>query len=493
MVSFANAVLIGIAVYSLVLLGIGLYGRGKATNIKGFTIADSNIGGFLAGFSIFASWMSASTFMGVPAFFYQWGWPAFAQTVAVVAFVPIALLFIAKHIKRLGDELDAYTLPELIEERFQSKTILALVTIVTIAMYLAFMIAQLKAAGLIFETGIGVSYTNGVLIGVALAAVYILFGGMWASIITDNLQAITMVLVVLVALPILLMEVGGFGSMTAQLAEIDSTMVQYTEPTYWSTDTVLSQPIYWMAYMFALPYTMNRILTLRGTQEIKKFVVSFWIGNTLGMFWIVSGGAARVLNPNLAADAASLWLIKNLLPTWIGALLLIGIFAAMMSSVDSLLQAAGSTVGNDLYRKIVAPLRGRNPKSDFVDRRATLISKVGVLVFTVVPAYSAIYNTPEFLSLFMYGATGLVAAVLVAPLLIGIYWHKTTTYSVIVAMVGGGLAYLALTTYSDLTLYVNVPISLLVNATLVIVITHLEYRMSEEPSTPDALTVPRGD
>lgn len=493
MVSFANAVLIGIAVYSIILLSIGLIGRGKADTIKGFTVADSNIGGFLAGFSIFASWMSASTFMGVPAFFYQWGWPAFAETVAVVAFVPISLLFIAKHIKKLGDELDAYTLPELIEERFESKTVLALVTIVTIAMYLAFMIAQLKAAGLIFETGIGVSYTNGVLLGVTLAAVYILFGGMWASIVTDNLQAIAMVLTVLVALPIILMEVGGFGGMTAQLAEIDSTMVQYTEPTFWTANTILAQPFFWVAYIFALPYTMNRILTLRGTQEIKKFVLSFWIGNTLGMFWIVSGGAARILNPNIAADAASLWLIKNLLPTWIGALLLIGIFGAMMSSVDSLLQAAGSTLGNDLYRKIFVPLRGGDPKSDSVDRRATLISKVGVLVFTIVPAYAAIFNTPKFLSLFMYGATGLVAAVLVAPLVIGIYWNKTTTYSVIVAMVGGASTYLALTAFSDLTLYVNVPISVLVNAIFVIAITQLEYRMTEEPSTPDALTVAGGD
>lgn len=492
MVSFATAVIIGIAIYSVVLLGIGLYSRGKATDIKGFTIADANIGGFLAGFSIFASWMSASTFMGVPAFFYQWGWPSFAQTVGVVGGVPIALLFIAKRVKRLGDQLSVYTLPELMEERFQSKTVLGIISFVTIGMYLAFMIAQLKAAGLIFKTGIGISYANGVLLGVALAALYILFGGMWASIVTDNLQAVAMVLVVVIALPISLLEVGGFGGMTAQLAEIDPTMVQFTEPTFWTADTVLIQPIFWAAYMFALPYTMNRILTLRGTDEIKKFVLSFWVGNTLGMFWIVSGGVARVLNPNVTPDSASLWLIKNVLPTSIGVLLLIGIFAAMMSSVDSLLQAAGSTVGNDIYRKIVIPLRGGDPNSERADHHSTILSKAGVILFTVIPAYAAIYNTPEYLSLFMYGATGWVAAVLVAPLLIGIYWEKATTYGVIGGMLVGTVVYLGATTYTSFTLYMNVPISILANAVVLVGITRLEYWLSDKPSTPDAATVPPG-
>lgn len=493
MVSFTSVVIIGIAIYSIILVGIGLYSRGKATDIKGFTIADGNIGGFLAGFSIFASWMSASTFMGVPAFFYEWGWPSFAQTVGVVAGVPIALLFIAKPMKRLGDQLDAYTLPELIEERFQSKVILGIVSFVTIAMYLAFMIAQLKAAGLIFKIGIGVSYANGVLLGIALAALYILFGGMWASIITDNLQAIAMILVVIVALPLLLVEVGGFEGMTAQLANIDPTMVQFTEPTFWTADTVLIQPIYWATYMFALPYTMNRILTLRGTGELKKFILSFWVGNTLGMFWIISGGVARILNPNLVADSASLWLIKNMLPTYIGAFLLIGIFAAMMSSVDSLLQAAGSTIGNDIYRKLAVPLLGEDPQSDRADHRATILSKVGVLLFAVVPAYAAIYRTPELLSLFMYGATGLVAGVLVAPLVIGIYWDRATTYSVIAGMLVGATVYLALITYTDVTLYVNAPISSLANAVTLVVVTKLEYWLSDEPSIPDGLAAQSGD
>src|SRR5690625_1079950 len=123
------------------MLFLGFVGRKYANDLHGFTLASSKIGGILAGLSIFASWMSASTFMGVPAFFYQWGWPSFALAVSAAFAAPTALILTIRKLREHAYKMEAFTYTDLIALRYDSRLIRIIVTILSIVLFTSIMIA----------------------------------------------------------------------------------------------------------------------------------------------------------------------------------------------------------------------------------------------------------------------------------------------------------------------------------------------------------------
>jgi SSS family transporter len=483
-VNMKTYVIVFLIIYAAVMIWLGYIGRKKSKALKDFALAGTAFGGVLSGLSIFASWQSASTFMGVPAFFNKWGWPAFAQACGVCLGAPLAILFTVTRIRKYSEKLGSLTFPDLIADRYNSEIIRLVINFLVIMMYIMFMVAQLKASGLIFKEGIGLKYETAVFLGLAITFLYIVMGGMWASLITDNIQAIAMILTVVVLLPAGLIAVGGFDGLYNGLAKISPNFVSFTEPTFWHWGTVAIQPFFWFLVIFALPYTMNRCMVLKGVKEVKKFVLAFWVGNTLGMFFMISGGVVKVLYPEMKTpDAASIYLAARVLPTAIAGFILMGIFAASMSSVDSILHAAGAAIGNDIYRKIIVPWTGGNKEDPRVDRIAVIVSRVAVFAFCVIPLYIALTKPPAMLSLFMYGAIGFVSATTIAPLLLGLFWRGGTRIGVYCSMGVGFFLYLYLWKVVKMVLYISCPIAVVVGGVVLVVVSLIE-RSFGAPTLP---------
>jgi Na+/proline symporter len=374
-VEMKTYVIVFLIIYAAAMIWLGFMGRKKSKAMKDFALAGTAFGGVLAGLSIFASWMSASTFMGVPALFNKWGWPAFAQACGVALGSPLAILFTVTRIRKYSQKLGSLTFPDLIADRYDSEIIrLAdrydsqiirlVINFLVIMMYLMFMVAQLKATGLIFKESVGLKYETAIFLGLAIVFLYIVMGGMWTSLITDNVQAIAMMLAVVVLLPAGLIAVGGFDGLYNGLAKINPNYVTFTEPKFWHGGTVAIQPFFWFLCIFALPYTMNRCMVLKGVKEVKRFIfiLAFWVGNTLGMVFMISGGVVRVLYPEMKTpDAASIYLAARVLPPLAAAFILMGIFAASMSSVDSILAADGCRFYPDGYLCGLHVLGGQHP------------------------------------------------------------------------------------------------------------------------------------
>ncbi len=471
----------------IVMIFIGYVGRKRSNSVEGFNLAGGTIGGLLAGLSVFASWMSASTFMGVPAFFYQWGWPSFALAVSIVFAAPMAIILTLKKLRDMAHKMNVYTYTELVSVRFDSRFIRVLVILLSTILFISIMVAQLRAIGLIFQTTLGLEYWQSVILGVVVATLYILLGGMWASIVTDGIQAVIMIGTVLLLVPLGLHAVGGLDGLFQGLAQHGDSFVALTEPSTFSPVTLIFLPLYWGFVIFAYPYVMNRCLTLKGEKEYRNFALTFWASNGIGIFFIIVGGIALVLLPvGVQPDLASLTLATEILPSALGGIVMIGIFMAVMSSVDSVLHAAGSLVGNDLYRGVIAPLKGKDPDSQEVRNKSVKISKIFVVIFSIIPVYFAIFNPPEFLSLLLYWATGFMAAGTVAPLLIGLFWRKATKYSAIAAMLGGVVIYLALDLlpFFNFTSYVNAPIAVLFSGFIMVVVSGIENKFYHSPSLP---------
>lgn len=484
--NFSTLVFVGLSIYILAMVGITYWGRNKAGSIREFTIADADVGGIVAGFSVFATSFSASTYLGTPALFFDFGWPAFTEAIIAITVFPLSLLLIGRRLRNQAERLDAYTLPDFIGARFQSRAVIVILSVAVIALYISVMIANIKAGGLIFERALNLSYNQGVFLIVAISVLYVIFGGMWASIITDNIQAVGMALVVVVVLPVALIEVGGISNMTSQLSEIEPSLVQFTGTSLYNVPSAISQAPFFFLYLLSYPYIVNRILTLESTDELRNFIIMYWIGTTLAEGFMIAGGAAKVLNPDLmAADASILFLITELLPSSVAAFLFIAILTAAMSSIDSILHAGGTTVGNDLYRRVIAPLQNKDPNSAQVDRYSTLLSKGAVVLFAIVPIYFAIFRTPDLLSLLLYWTSGVVLSIMAFPLLFGLFWERTTTNSVIVGMLSGGLGYILLSQFSALSTFINGTIGGVISATFIILISLVENEYASSPSIPE--------
>src|SRR5699024_5812203 len=116
------------------------------------------------------------------------------------------------------------------------------------------------------------------------------------------------------------------------------------------------QPFYWGLAIFAMPYVINRLIALKSINESKKFLLIFWISNAIGIGFMIVGGIARVLLPDLAeADLSAIALAVEILPEVFASLVLLGIFLASMSSIDGILHSAGSLIGNDIYLGLIVP------------------------------------------------------------------------------------------------------------------------------------------
>jgi SSS family transporter len=477
----------GIIIYSLVLVGVGWIGRSRSTDIEGFTIANANVGGIAIGLSVFASAFSASVFMGVPGLFYAFGWPAFILAIAAVIAYPITGIVMIRRLKAQAEKLGSLTMTDYLGDRYDNKFVLALLVLASLVLYLGLIVVNLVTAGLIFEFGLGMTYEQGVLLGVAVAAIYIFIGGMWSTIITDNIQAVTMVSIVLVVLPLGLLEVGGISEMTAQMASIDVSLTQITEPILFTDATMIGAFLYFPLLLLGWPYIMNRVLAMEDVtrRTISKLTLTFWIGTALAMLWFISGGLALVSGIQVETpDAAVLWLTNDLLPPFAVAGLLIGFFAAIMSSIDSVLHAAGATIGNDLYRKVIVPLNGGDLDSAKVDRRSTIIAKVTVVAFVIMPTYFAIFSPPDFITVLLFDSAGLVSCMVGPTMLISLYMKRTTVNAVIVGMLAAGALYVVLFLYSPWGVFVDAPLAGLVNLAIMAGGSLLENSLRDSPSVP---------
>jgi len=429
-----STIILAFIIYLLILILIGVWSSRFNKNLDDFLIAGRKLGTLPVAISAEASDMSGWLVLALPGRAFMFGISAIWTAVSCALGTLFNWSVIAKRLRRYTGKLRALTIPDFLEDRYNDKThtIRALSTIIIAVFMIAYVSAQLVASGKILSETFGWGYHSALILGFAIITFYTLIGGFFAVAWTDVFQGI-LIVVIIVILPIIgIIKLGGLGSILTEIGNIDYNTIS---PTYgYGGIFFILFAFASMAWFFGYPgqpHVLTRYMAIKSEKKI-------WNSTLIGMIWVIISlwGAVLIGIVGLAMfkglpdpEKVMPMLATSLLPEWIAGIVIAAIVAAIMSTADSQLLVATSSVVEDVYHKLINR-EANQKKLLFLSRISVLILSVIAFIFAIPGENSAIY----FLVAFAWG--GLAASF--GPLIIlSLWWKRTTKWGAIAGMISG--------------------------------------------------------
>jgi sodium/proline symporter len=346
--------------------------------------------------------------------------------------------FISRKLKRLSDETDSITLPDVLAANFDDRwhLIRGVAVAIIAVMVTTYVSAQIVATGKAFSGFIGLDYRAGVIIGAVIIIGYTFVGGYKAVSYTDVVQGVLMLSGLIVVPLVAINAAGGWEQMTATLHEYDPAFIDMFAVLDGSTAGFVATVSFAAIGLpfLGVPQMLIRYMSARDEMELKKARIVSIAVLFIFLFGAVTAGiAGRALFPGLE-DSEQVFptLASELFPPLLTGVLLVIVLSAIMSTVDSLLLLASSSIVRDTMQKILG-----SPKSD-----ATLAGygKIVTVIIGVIAVFVAVYMAENKLIFWfvLFSWSGLGAAF--GPVVLALLYDRRTTGAGIVAgMLGGFL------------------------------------------------------
>ncbi len=420
------------ALYLLLMIGIGLYASRGSRSLADFVVAGRGLPLWLCSTTIFATWFGSGTMMGAATAAYENDKllmlsEPFGSAVALL----LAGLFFARIIRRTR----RMTWPEVIETRFgrTAGTISAVADLVSSIIWLG---GVLFTFGVLLESLTGVSMAVGIVVGLFVVVVYTMIGGMWAVALTDFLQMLIFVVGMSVLLVVVLHDAGGWGAIAAQLP--DGTL-SLMPPDPGLQDWVGSFHVMMAMGVAAIAANsvMQRGLSARSeTVARNSFNLAALAYTVFGIVPLLLGFAASVLLPELEDPNAVLTeLAVAFLHPAVAALFIGAILSAIMSTSDSLMLSGATIISTNLL-----PLLRPDPNEVLRLR----VARYSIPVIGLVSTYIA-FNANRVVEVLLDSVAVLLAAI-IAPFIACFWWKKANRAGALAAMLSGAMAWQAAAT-----------------------------------------------
>ena len=443
-------------VYIAMMLGIGYWGHRRVRHADDYAVARGSYGPIFLAFAFAATTASGATFLGGPGLAYEIGlasmWGNFLYPMGVYFGVLISMRLIATSGHKFGNR----SIPEYLGDRYKSEGIRILVSILSLVLF--FYIAGQLVSGLVmFETMLGLDAVWALAITTIVLAAYVVLGGAHADILTDGVQGIMMLVLAVIVILLFLFGVGFNDGVPEIVDNLRSQNENFAKPLN-IEHPLTHSPWSIIAVFFAhiplglLPHLGNKLWALKDTRRQRSFVtMAFVCGLTLGMM-ALGGLMARglfgdeLLTGVLTPNASLPLLFIELFPTWLAALIGVGVLAAIMSTADGLVVSSSQVIANDLYRRSIVPAMGLSNKysNQQIDKQVLLISRISTLVVLVLCASMAwsLRNTNIAL-IVLIGIGGMMAA-FAGPLVMGVLWKGVTRMGAYVGLIAGFVTFVVL-------------------------------------------------
>ncbi len=396
----STSIVVTLIIYKILLIVFGVIAQRKTQSKEDYFLGGRGLGPVVAAISASASSSSAWTLLGVSGAAYAWGLPALWIFPACIGGFALNWYVLAPALHRESHQNGALTPTELLSSgagRY-SGALTKLASAIILLSLCTYVATQFEGAGKAFHTVFGLSVERSILLGSAIVVFYTLLGGFWAVSLTDTLQGMMMALTSIILPVTALIAVGGPGPLFAGLGEIEGAL-------HWTK----GQGAAGLGFIFGLlgiglgypgqPHVVNRFMALESDPKALK------IARRLAMTWalvvyvgmLTLGWCGRVLYPNVA-DKEAIFMVatKGLFHPTIAGIMLAAVLSAIMSTADSQLLVAASTLTHDLG------LGGKDQRS--------MIKRSRWVVFglSVVAVIAALYSPKEIFSkvLFAWSAMG---------------------------------------------------------------------------------------
>jgi SSS family solute:Na+ symporter len=471
-------VLAGIGVYVLLMLAVGIYASRGTQSITDFVVAGRSLPVWLCSVSIFATWFGSGIMMGAATsgydrdFLLMMGEP-FGSGLALL----IAGLFFARIMRRTR----RLTWIQFFEIRY-GKVAGVFGALADIASGVIWMGGVLFTFGVLLESLAGVPMAYGILGGVLIVVVYTMIGGMWAVVLTDFVQTIVLVIGLVVLLVVVLNDVGGWGTIAAQLPE-HTLRFAPVEHTYKNWIDYIHV---WMTLGVAgcaANSVIQRALSAKSEDVAQSSFLLAAAGYiVIGIIPLMLGLIASVTLPDIADSNAVLsdLALEHLHPVFF--VIFVGaIISAIMSTSDSVLLSVGSVISTNLL-----PLVSKDPS----DKQRLAVARYSIPVTALLASYIA-FGAEKVVAVLIDSVAPLLAMTIV-PFVLCFWWEKANKYGALAGIFGGLAGWMIAGSMNTVT-----PpdlIGFVVSLVSMVVVTLLTQKinpplpLTDEDSNPVALT-----
>lgn len=444
--------LLTIGAYLAFMVVVGAYFSKKSSNASEYFLGGRRLGPFVTAMSAEASDMSSWLLMGLPGV-------ALAAGLAEAAWTAIGLaigtyinwLIVAKRIRIYSHKLDAVTIPEFFSKRFGDKRgILSLISaIVIVVFFIPYTASGFNACGTLFNSlsGGSIPYFTAMIVSAAVIIAYTALGGFLAASTTDFVQSIVMTIALIAVVVFGVNFAGGWGAVAENAANLPSYLkltstYNYTTggTTPYGLLTIISTLAWGLGY-FGMPHILLRFMAIEDSKKLKtsRRIATVWVTISMSVAILIGIiGCAAVNNGALDLDIANSQRIivviartisqNGALFAIIAGVILAGILASTMSTADSQLLAASSSISQDLLVDVF--------KLKIDNKKSMLISRLTIIAIAIVAIIWA-RNEDSVFTIVSFAWAGFGAAF--GPVvLFALFWKRTTLWGALAGMISGG-------------------------------------------------------
>ena len=436
-----------VAGYLAVIVLIGAYFSRREKTTDDYFLAGRRVPWWAASLSIFSTHLSAVTFMGIPAEAFKNNWVTILINLGIILVAPLTVFCFLPFYRRLN----VTTIYEYLERRFNSAMrIYGSVSFVVLQLAKMGVFLLLPALALSTVTGFNV-YASIIIMGL-LCTIYTVLGGIEAVIWTDVLQSCVLVGGGLLCIgTILAAEQFDLSSMMAVAGEADKFHI-------FTTEGGIDSSVFWVVivggfFIQMIPFTSDQVIAQRflTTRDEKTAARSLWahaaivvpasllfFGLGTALFVYYSSRPELLPSGDVSNDAIVPWFIVTRLPAGLAGLVIAGIFAATMSTVDSSIHSIATSLVNDVHRKL-RPDAGDGQRL----KMARILTVAAGLVGTISAVLISKMDAGSLWKLILL-LVGLLGSSLAGVFLLGVLTRRASSRGVAVGVAASIAALIAL-------------------------------------------------
>ncbi len=418
--------LVTFGIYFVILMAIGIYFYKQTNDIGDYLLGGRGMGSWVTALSAQASDMSGWLLMGLPGAVFLSG--VSESWIAIGLFIGTVLnwQFVAARLRVYTQQTDSMTLSSFFGERFRDPSGLLRIisSIITLIFFTIYASSGLVAAGKLFESMFGIEYATAVIAGTVVIMLYTFLGGFLAVCWTDLLQGALMFVAITVVPVMALNNVGGWDAMTAAMQAKEVSTGLFGDKI---TLMAIISTMAWGLGYFGQPHILARFMSIESIKKLPQSmaIAIVWVFVSLtGAVFVGLIGIPMFAGVEMDAEKVFINMIRELFNPWVGGILLAGILAAIMSTIDSQLLVSSSTLTEDFYKKVV--------KKHASERELIIAGRAFVVIISVVALSLALKPDNTVLGLVAYAWGGLGAAF--GPLVLAALFSRRTSWQ---AALGG--------------------------------------------------------
>ena len=428
-----------LGIYFMALLGVAVWvftQRNK--NTEDYFLAGRNVGWFVIGASIFASNIGSEHVVGLAGTGFESGTPMAHYELHAWIVLLLGWLFLPFYIRS-----GAFTTPEFLEKRFDSRSRWFLSIFSLLAYILTKVSITIYAGGIVVSELLGIPFWYGAIGIVLFTGAYTVIGGLKAVIYTETLQTIVLIFGSVIITFLGLYEVGGWEQLRETVTAVSPDHFDMwrpmSDPDFPWTGMLIGGTIVGIWYWCTDQYIVQRTLAANNITIARRGAIfGAYLKLLPILIFLIPGIIAYALTlqqPDVyfveRADRAFPMLVKTLLPVGIKGLVAGGLMAALMSSLASVFNSCSTIFTIDIYKKI---------KPDMSEKSLLNIGKIATAIIVIlgvvwIPIMENIGGGVMYQ--YLQNVQSYIAPPVTAVFLLGILWKRVTSDAAIATLICG--------------------------------------------------------